>query len=119
MVKRTDFNTNVIETEGEIPNNTGLATNSELTAVENKILDVSSLVKKQTVTEKYQILKKKTINHNHDKYITTSELKTLAADVFNARLAAQTELIRKPDFDFNLKGISDRITKNNKLACRK
>ena len=26
-------------------------------------------------------------NHNHDKYITTPEFNTLAADVFNARLA--------------------------------
>ena len=36
----------------------------------------------------------------------------MAADVFNARLAAQTDLIRKPEFDFKLKGISDRVTKN-------
>ena len=32
----------------------------------------------------------------------------MAADVFKARLAAQIDLIRKPDFDFKLKGISDR-----------
>ena len=36
----------------------------------------------------------------------------MAADVFKARLAAQKDLIRKPDFDSKLKGISDRITKN-------
>ena len=36
----------------------------------------------------------------------------MAADVFNARLAAQTDLIRKPECDFKLKGISDRVTKN-------
>ena len=36
----------------------------------------------------------------------------MAADVFNARLAAQTDLIREPEFDFRLKGISDRVTKN-------
>ena len=29
----------------------------------------------------------KLTDHNHDKYITTPELNTLAADVFNARLA--------------------------------
>ena len=29
-----------------------------------------------------------------------------------ARLAAQTDLIRKPDFDFRLKEISGRITEN-------
>ena len=36
----------------------------------------------------------------------------MAARTFNARLAAQTDLIRKPEFDFKLKGISDRVTKN-------
>ena len=36
----------------------------------------------------------------------------MAADVFKARLAAQTGLIRKPEFDSRLKKISDRITKN-------
>ena len=34
----------------------------------------------------------------------------MAASVFNARLAAQTDLIRKPEFDFRLKGIRDRVT---------
>ena len=36
----------------------------------------------------------------------------MAADAFKARLAAQTELIRKPDFDSKLKEISDRVNKN-------
>ena len=36
----------------------------------------------------------------------------MTTDVFKARLAAQTDLIRKPDFDSKLKGISDRVTKN-------
>ena len=36
----------------------------------------------------------------------------MAASVFNARLAAQTDLIRKPAFGFKLKDISDRVTKN-------
>ena len=36
----------------------------------------------------------------------------MAASVFNARLAAQTDLIRKPEFDFKLKGISNRVTLN-------
>ena len=54
-----------------------------------------------------------TVNdHNHDKYITTPEFNTLAADVFKARLAAQTDFIRKPEFDSKLKEISDRVTKN-------
>ena len=46
------------------------------------------------------------------KYITTPEFNTMAADVFKARLVAQIYLIRKPEFDSKLKGISDRVTKN-------
>ena len=46
LVKKTDFNTKVTEIEGKIPSITGLATNSELPAVENKIPDVTSLIKK-------------------------------------------------------------------------
>ena len=45
-LKETDFNTKISEIEGKIPSITGLATNSELTAIENKTPDVSSLVKK-------------------------------------------------------------------------
>ena len=36
----------------------------------------------------------------------------MAASTLNARLAAQTDLIRQPEFDPKLKGISDRVTKN-------
>ena len=36
----------------------------------------------------------------------------MAADDFEARLAAQIDLIRKPDFYLKLKGIRDRVTKN-------
>ena len=46
MVKKTDFNTKVTEIEGKISNISGLATKSALRIVENKIPDVSSLVKK-------------------------------------------------------------------------
>ena len=43
-------------------------------------------------------LEKKLTDHNHDKYITTPEFDTLAARVFNTRLA-QANLITKTDFD--------------------
>ena len=112
MVKKTDFNTKVTEIEGKISRITGLATNSELTAVENKIPNVTSLVKKTDYNTKVSDIEKKITDHNHGKYITAPEFNTLAADVFNARLAAQTDLRRKPEFDFKLKGISDRVTKN-------
>ena len=56
-------------------------------------------------------MKKKITDHNHDKYITTSEFNTLAARVFNARLA-QANLVTKTDFDTELKKISDRVASN-------
>ena len=71
MVKKTNVNTKVTEIEGKIPSITGLATNSALTAVENKIHDVSSLVKKTDYRTKISDIEKKIIDHNHDKDITT------------------------------------------------
>ena len=45
-LKKTDFNSKITEVDGKIPSITGLATNSALTVFENKIPDVSILVKK-------------------------------------------------------------------------
>ena len=111
-LKKRDFIAKVTEIKGKIPSISRLATNSALTAVENEIPDVSSLVKKTDYHIKISDIEKKIIDRNHHKYITTPEFNTIAADVFNARLAAQTYLIRKPEFDFKLKDISDRVTKN-------
>ena len=47
LVEKTDLNAKVTEMESKIHNITSLATNSALTAVENEIPDVSSLVKKK------------------------------------------------------------------------
>ena len=112
LVKKTDFNSKISKVEGKIPSITGLATNSELTVVKHKIPDVTSLLKKTDYNTKISEIENKVNDHNHDKYITTPEFNTMAASTFNARLAAQTDLIRKPEFDFKLKGISDRVTKN-------
>ena len=49
---KKDFDIKFTEIEGKIPNISGLATNSELTAVKNKIPDVSSFVKKQILIAK-------------------------------------------------------------------
>ena len=56
-------------------------------------------------------LEKKLTDHNHDKYITTPEFNTLAASVFNARLA-QANLITKTDFDAKLSSLNRKITQN-------
>ena len=112
MVKKTDFNSKISEAENKIPSITGSATNSASTAVENDIPDVSSLVKKRDYNTKISEIENKVNDHNYEKYITTPEFDTMAATVFNARLAAQTGLIRKPEFDFKLKSTSDRVSKS-------
>ena len=112
MVKKADFNAKDTEIENKIPSISGLATNSALAAVENKIPDVSSLVKKTNYNTKISEIENKVNDDDHDKCITIPEFNTLTADVFKARLAAQTDLIRKPEFDTKLKEISDRVTKN-------
>ena len=53
------------------------------------------LVRKTDYNTKISDIEKKISDHNHDKYITTPEFNTMATDVFNARLAAQTDLIKK------------------------
>ena len=93
MVKKTDFNAKITEVEG-------------------KIRHVSSLVKKTNYSTKISEIENMINDHNHDKYITTPEFNTMAASVFNARLAAQTDLIKKTEFDAGLKKISDRVTSN-------
>ena len=112
MVKKTNFSSKINEVKSKIPSISGLATNSALTAVENKIPDVSSLVKKTDYNTKISEIENKVNDHNHEKYITTVEFNAMAADVFKARLAPQTDLIIESEFDFKLKGISDRVTKN-------
>ena len=76
LLKKTDYKAKMTEIEGKIPSISGLATNAALTTVENKIPDVK-------ITE----IEKKLTGHNHEEYITTAEFNTLAADVFNVRLA--------------------------------
>ena len=46
LAKKTDLNAKITEIEKKIPSITGLATNSALTAVENKRANVSNLVTK-------------------------------------------------------------------------
>ena len=52
LVKKTDYNAEISETESEIPSISGLATNSALNSVENKILHVESLAKKKDYNAK-------------------------------------------------------------------
>ena len=111
MFNKTDFNAKITEVEGKIPSITGLATTSALTVVENKIPDVTSLVKKTDYDTKISDIEKKVTDHGHDKYITTPEFNTLAASVFNARLA-QASLVTKTNFDTKLQELNKKINPN-------
>ena len=73
-----------------------------MSAVENKIRNVRSLVKKTNYSTKISDIEKKITDRNHDKYHTTSEFNNLAAGVFTVRLA-RANLITKTDFDTELK----------------
>ena len=98
FVKKTDYNTKITEIKGKIPEISGLATKTALTTVENKIPSIIGLVKKTDYNTTITNIENKLNNHNHDKYVATSELNTLAANAFNSRLA-QANLITKTDFD--------------------
>ena len=65
--KKTDLNAKTTEIKNKITSFTGLATNSELTAVENKIPVVNGLIKKTDYDTKISKIKKKITDHDHDK----------------------------------------------------
>ena len=112
----TDFvkKAELTELENKIPDISNLVTKTALTTVENKIPSVSSLVTKIGYDTEITEIENKLTGHNHDKYITTPEFNTLAADVFNAGLA-QANLTTKTDFDAKLLRINRKITeKKNK-----
>ena len=128
FVLKTKYQTDKTELEKTIPNVTGFVKKRKLTELENKIPDISiletktaltavenkipsSLVKKTNYDTKICELEKKLTNDNHDKYIITPEFNTLAASVFNPRLA-QANLITKTDFDAKLLSLDRKITAN-------
>ena len=111
LVKKTDYNAKITKIEGKIPSISGLATNAALTAVENKIPNISSLVKKTDYNTKITEIEKKLTDHDHDKYITTSEFNTLAAAVFDIGLK-RANLVTKANFDDKLKSLNQNINSN-------
>ena len=70
------------------------------------------MVKKTDYDAKVIEIENKPNNHNHDKYITTPEFHTLAADVFNARLA---NLVTKTIFDNTVSSLNSKITANRTI----
>ena len=72
---------------------------------------VSRLVKKTDYDAKITEIENKLNNHNHDKYITTPECSTLAADVFSARLK-EAGLVSKKNFDNTVSSLDSKIAEN-------
>ena len=56
--------------------------------VENKISDISNVVKKTSYSTRISEIKMKITGHNHDKRIINSEFDNLTAKYFAARLVA-------------------------------
>ena len=111
LVKKTDYEAKITEIEGKLPDVNNLVTKTTLVTVENKIPSVSNLVKKTDYDTKVTEIENKLNNHNQDKYITTPEINTLAADIFNAR-SSQVNLVTKTDFDAKLWSFNRKITEN-------
>ena len=111
LLKKPNYNTKITELEKKIPDISNLVTKAALTTVENKIPSISILVKKTDYNTQVTKIENKLNNHNHDKYIDTSEFNTLATNFFNARLA-QANLITKTDFDAKLSSLNRKITQN-------
>ena len=111
LVKKTNYDPKIADIQGRIPDVTNLATKAALTTVENKITDVSNLVKKTDYNTNVTEIENKLNNHNHDKYITTPEFNSLAADVFNVRLS-QANLVAKTNFDNTVSSLNSKIAEN-------
>ena len=80
-------------------------------AIENKIPDVSSLVKKTDYGTKISEIEKNITNHDHNKYITIQEFNKLTAENFSARLV-QVDLVTKTDVDTKLISLNEIINSN-------
>ena len=117
--KKTDYNTKIAKIQGEVPNVRNLVTKATLTTIDNKIPSVSSLAKKTDYNAKITEIENRLNNHNHEKYMTTPKFNTLAADVFNARLA-RANLVAKTNFDSSVLILNNKIVANKtKNECIK
>ena len=68
-------------------------------------------MKKTDYNTKISNIEKKFTDHNHDKYIHTSEFNKPTTENFNASLA-QVNLITKTDFDAKLQSLGKSTTSN-------
>ena len=84
-----------------------------MTTVENKIPSISNLVKKTDYDTKVTEIEKRVTDHNHDKYITTTEFNKSATDTVNTRIV-QANLLKKTDFGNKLSNLNRKIASNKK-----
>ena len=77
FVKETDFDSKITEVEGKVPNISGLATNSSLTAAENKIPDITSMIKKTDFDAKLKNISDRVTNNKSKDVLLDNELKKL------------------------------------------
>ena len=97
LVKKTKLT----ELGNKIPDISNLATKAASTTVENKISSVSNLVKKTGYNTKNSDIENKLNNHNHGKYIDTS----------NDRISLANQ-ITKTDFHAKLSIFNKKITQS-------
>ena len=110
LATKTILNTKKDEVKNEIPSISGLATTFALTAVENKMLNVSNLIKKKNYDTKVNEIEIKITDHEYNKYLTL-EFDKLTKENFDARLA-QSNLVTKTDFDNKLSNLNQIIVSN-------
>ena len=90
VVKKDVYNAKIKNIEYKIPDITYLATTTALTAVENKIPNVSDLVRNTDCNTKISDIENKiTTEYDHDKYITTEEFSKLTAEASYGKISTR------------------------------
>ena len=103
LINKTDYNAKIKNIEDKIPNITGLATTAVFTVVENNIPNVSNLVKKQIMMQKYETLKK---------YFTNFDCNRFTNDILHTKIT-ENKLIDEYDLDEKIKNISNKRRNKN------
>ena len=99
-----DYSTKISEIEGKIPSIAGLDTIATLTAVKNRIPNVSNLVKKKA---NYNAK----ISHTEKKYFSTSDYNEFTRDILGAKIK-EKGLVDK----FDIAGFINNADLNKKVA---
>ena len=84
---------------------------------------VSQIAQRYIANKKKSEIKKQIADHNHDKYIATSEFNMFTAEIFNlilkrSSLAIKSDIgnfVNKTDFDSKLKYVTSSKNKLNEL----